>query len=406
MFDDFDTDDDNDRETDTATMGFDLGDGEPSGGSYATPDEEYPVLGHARTTSILVGHDATEAHLLSVIKSGRMPQGLLLAGPESIGKATLAWRLARYLLANPAEEEGGSLFGDTLPKADPTSLSVPTDHPVFRLVAANAHPDLLTIERKMNEEKGTQKNIIDVDQIREIAAFMHLKPSVDGGWRVVIVDDADTMNLNAQNALLKILEEPPPQSMLLLVAHRQGQLLPTIYSRVQRLVMRRLSDNDCRSLLDNDPNWRDMAQSMQTLCLHLGNGAPGQMLKLVAQIENNGFSEMLEDLSLYAQKPAAAMHRLSERVGGPGADDRFRIFQLLLTHIARLGVLKAHGAGPQGHLPEQLAPMLDDLTARLGPPRLVGLYDSLQELFRKTLTQSLDRRLAAMEALALWRPIG
>lgn len=409
MFDDFNDDDDrnDDRNDDIHEDGFGFLDADtgPIGSSASTPDTEYPLFEHPRSTHFFQGHQDAEQHLLQLAQQKRMPQSFLIAGPEGIGKATLAWRLARYLLANPdtGEEEGGGLFGDALPPPPPaTSLDIAPNHPVFRSVAAHANPDLLTIEREL-KDNGTLRTEVVVEQIREVNHFMHMKPSVDGGWRVVIIDDADTMNESAQNALLKILEEPPARAILLLVAHRQGRLLPTIFSRVQRLTMNRLSDEDCRMLLARHPEWAMLDRERQDLCLRLGNGAPGVILQLTALLANAGFDKLVGDLIAYDNNPLSVTHSLTELVGGIGAEDRFRMFQLLLTSLVRHAALLKHGAANVPAMPASLQPLLETLMVRHSNEGLVRLFDDLQDLFGKTTHQYLDRRNAAMEALALWR---
>ena len=152
----------------------------------------------------LLAHHAAEQVLLDAWNSGRLPHAWLIGGIPGIGKATLAFRFARFVLSN-GEEATGGLFGDPPPA---TSLYVAPSHPVFTRVASNGHADLLTIERPFDDKKGRLKTDIPVDQVRRIAPFLHLT-AAEGGWRVVIVDGADRLNTNGQNAILKILEEPP-----------------------------------------------------------------------------------------------------------------------------------------------------------------------------------------------------
>ena len=161
-----------------------------------------------------------------------MPHAVLMTGPRGIGKATLAYRFARFVLTHGAT-------GRTAPDCRRmTSLAGhPADCGVFRRVASGGHADLLAVERAYDPRRRRLRSEIVVDDTREIAAFLRLT-AAEGGWRVVIVDGADEMNRNAANALLKILEEPPRHALLLLVAHSPGRLLPTI-----RLALPALSDD-------------------------------------------------------------------------------------------------------------------------------------------------------------------
>src|ERR1700757_457790 len=158
----------------------------------------------------LIGQAAAEGSLLDAARSGRMAHAWLLAGPRGVGKATLAFRFARFLLAG-SEAEAGGLFG-----SGPQTLAIDPGHPVFRRVASGAHPDLRVVARGVNPKTGRLRSEIVVDDIREAIGFLRLTPS-EGGWRVVIVDGAEDMNRNAANALLKVLEEPPARAILLLV---------------------------------------------------------------------------------------------------------------------------------------------------------------------------------------------
>ena len=175
-------------------------------------------LPEPRANPELFGHEAAADALVESALSGRLHHAWLMAGPAGIGKETLAWRFARWLLAGMPEA----------PKGKPPLYLEPS-HPVFRRVAAESHADLLTIDA--DTLRGDRKrNDINVDAARLIPGFMN-KTAAEGGWRVVVVDGVETMNLQAQNAILKVLEEPPARAILLLVSSAPARLLPTIRSR-------------------------------------------------------------------------------------------------------------------------------------------------------------------------------
>jgi DNA polymerase III subunit delta' len=196
--------------------------------------EASPQIPHPRETVSLFGHHEAERTLLSAYKSGRIPHAWLIGGPQGIGKATLAYRMARFVLAhrNPLARDVQSA----------ETLQIDPSHPVARQVATGAHGGLLTLERTLND-KGVMRTVITVDETRETISFFGSTAAVEG-WRVCIVDTVDELNANAANALLKILEEPPRQSLFLLVSHAPARALPTIQSRCRKLRLRPLAIPD------------------------------------------------------------------------------------------------------------------------------------------------------------------
>lgn len=193
----------------------------------AADDSDIP---HPRDTEVLFGQDAAEHTLLDAYKSGRIPHAFLIGGPQGIGKATLAFRMARFVLAHPDPT------ADAVQHAK--SLAVPRDNPAAELVRAQSHPDLLVLERTLGDN-GKLRSVIRVDDARQVTGFLSTTAGL-GGWRVVIVDAVDDLNAESANALLKGLEEPPSRTLFLLVSHAPGSVLATIRSRCHRLLLRPL----------------------------------------------------------------------------------------------------------------------------------------------------------------------
>ena len=216
-----------------------------------------------RANPLLLGHEAAEATLLEAMRSGRMHHAWLITGPDGVGKATLAYRFARRLLAR-------------MPTGEQTLALEPT-HPVFRRVAAGAHADLHTVERAYDEKRRRMRTQIAVEDVRRISAFMSLTPA-EGGWRVAIVDGAEEMNQSSANALLKILEEPPRRAILLLVCGAPGRLLPTIRSRCRRLRLDPLGQEAMDRLLA--AYLPDVAADERGRLATVAEGSPGRALLL------------------------------------------------------------------------------------------------------------------------------
>lgn len=186
---------------------------------------------HPRTTVALFGHRAAEQALLDAYRAGRMPHAWLIGGPPGIGKATLAYRFARFVLAFPDPAAAAVRAA--------TSLDVPAEHLVARRMAAATHGDLKMLERKINEKTGKLFQNIRVEDVRAAVAFFG-STAGEGGWRVAVVDSVDELNREGANAFLKVLEEPPARCLFLLVSHAPGRVLPTIRSRCRMLTLRPL----------------------------------------------------------------------------------------------------------------------------------------------------------------------
>jgi DNA polymerase-3 subunit delta' len=229
------------------------------------------AIPHPRETTSFYGHAEAEQALLEAYRAGRMPHAWLIGGPRGIGKATLAYRLARFVFANPD------------PRAaqvdSATSLALPPDHSAVRRVAAQGHSDLLVLERT-EDDKGKMPTVIPVDLVRKTIGFFG-STAGEGGWRVCIVDSADELNAPGANALLKILEEPPAKSLLLVVTHAPGRLLPTIRSRCRRLALRPLAADDVA---------RATAEA-------LGRGADDAEIKAAAAASDGSVAHALDLLS-------------------------------------------------------------------------------------------------------------
>jgi DNA polymerase III subunit delta' len=299
---------------------------------------EFP---HPRATKALYGHETAERAMGGAVAGNRMHHAWLLTGPEGIGKATLAYRFARHLLAHQQERDPLGV-----------SLDVGPETSAGRQVMALSHPSLLVIRRPYEPKGKRFMASITVDEVRRLRGF--LTHTVDlNAWRVVIVDSADELNTNAANALLKSLEEPPPRTVFLLISSAPGRLLPTIRSRcrtftlasldtqnLKRAVMQAITAN-AEASAPGAQNWDDLAS--------LTHGSPRAALSFIANGTDKLYAKAQGILGLLPKVDWAAVHTLSDELAGAAADQKFEAFYDLLLDLVRRAIrAEALGAGSDG----------------------------------------------------------
>ncbi len=353
----------------------------------AEPDIDFPG---GRENPDLIGHQAAQRAILQAITAGRLPHAWLIAGPRGIGKATLAYRFARYLLAHP-DGAPADMFGAPAE----TSLHLDPGHPVFRRVAAGGHGDLRCIERTFDPKAKGEKmrTRIVIEQIRQVGHFFALT-SAEGGWRIALIDGAEEMNASAANALLKVLEEPPRRGLLLLVSHAAGRLLPTVRSRCRVLTLRPLTDEAMdQALAQLLPG---AAEEERTALRGLAAGSPGRALRLA---EEGGVAAYTDLIHLLAAAPSfdyGRIHALGDRFARPNGDGAYRgwcdLVVLLLERLARTGV---QGVPADGGIAGE-----GELFARLlalgGVDRWVALWSRLNDFLRRADAVNVDRKQALL----------
>ena len=369
------------------------------GGRDSADETANPVPPAPRANPDLVGHAAAESGLRQLYQSGRLPHALLLSGPRGIGKATLAFRFARFVLANGAGEGSpGGLFGDAeIGGAGDVGLGIPPESGVFRRVASGGHADLRTIERAYDPRRRRLRGEIVVDDVRKIAGLSRRTPGEDG-WRVVIVDDADEMNRNAANALLKILEEPPRRVLLLLVAHSPGRLLPTIRSRCRRFPLAPLSPETIRLLLRR---YRpDLPEPQAEALTALSGGSIGRALDLAAAGGIELYESVLALFSRDGGVDPAALHGFADRLVRPEAEDAYRAVEELVNQfLARLAIASARGWAA-AELPGAAgeAAVMRRLGGWAPAARWAALQDEIGRSFARTDALNLDRKQTILGA--------
>lgn len=316
---------------------------------------------HPRETPRVLGQHLAEQAFLAAYTSGRMHHGWLLTGPRGIGKATLAWAIARFLLATPPATDDG-LFGAPSP---PESLYIDPDRPVARRLRALSEPGLFLLRRGPNDKGDRLADVIRVAEVRKLHAFFGLS-ATEGGRRVVIVDAADEMNPQAANALLKMLEEPPARTTLLLLSHQPGRLLPTIRSRCRTLRLAPLGPGDMAQALAQAEV--EVPADQVAPLTTLAEGSVGAAMRLITL---DGLHLYGEILSLLGTLPALDRPRLlalSDSCAGKGKEARC---DLLLTLTDQVAARLAR-TGVTGTPPPEILPGEAQTLTRLSPDPATG----------------------------------
>lgn len=309
---------------------------------------------HPRDTRTLIGQDAAAAAFLDAFNTGRLHHAWLLTGPRGVGKATLAWQIARFLLATPTPDDGGMFT-----PAAPTSLQISPEHPVAQRMASGGEGRVRNVTRSVNPDTKRLRTQIVADDIRRLNSFFQLS-ATDGGYRVVIIDDADLMNPTAANALLKMLEEPPARAVLLLISHQPSGLLPTIRSRCRTLPLRTL---DAAQIAQAMAQAGVSGGEVDALTA-LSGGSVGGAMRLSLMEGTKLYAELIGLMQTLPQMDRSRALRLADAAATRGAEAKrdllFTLIELLLARLARTG---ACGMPPS----PQADPAEADVLQRLSP---------------------------------------
>ena len=307
---------------------------------------------HPRLTQTLFGQSRAEADFLTAYTTGRLHHGWLISGPRGVGKATLAWKIARFLLTQT--EDDGGMFAPT----PPTTLDTPTDHPVMRRSRALAETRLFLLRRGYDDKKERWQDIISVDEMRKLRGFFTMS-AADGGRRVAIVDSVDDMNLAAANALLKTLEEPPAKVTLLLISHQPAKLLPTIRSRCRELRLGPLAPPDLASALTQAGG--QVPPGQQVALAELAAGSVGAAFRMVGMDGLELYAALIKVFDTLPRLSRPLALKLAEAGSGKAGVAQFDLIvgliDLFLARLAR--------AGASGTIPPEAAPGEAQLIRRL-----------------------------------------
>jgi len=322
----------------------------------------------------LTGHRAAEDAFAEAARARRLHHAWLITGPAGIGKETFAFRAARWLFAGMPEGEG---------------LFVSPEHRMFHLVAAGSHPDLLRLERTVNERTGRIMGEISAETARTVPGFLRLTPA-EGAWRLVVVPEAERLNLQSSNALLKAIEEPPPRAVILLCATSRGAVLPTIRSRCRHLPLAPLADADVAALLARYAP--DVAAEERGALAAAAQGSIGRALALA---DGDGAKLAALAAAVIADAPRvdrARGYAVADRLGR--GEDAFSSFMTLLQD----GLGRTVGAAARG----QGGAVGQKLLAHAPLAAWARVWHRLGALRDETEALNLDKRAAVVTGVALF----
>nr|WP_321459071.1 DNA polymerase III subunit delta' [uncultured Cohaesibacter sp.] len=352
----------------------------------AEAEQDFPIydtlaeLEPPHRQHLFFGHNKEEQRFLSSWQSGKMHHAWLLTGPKGIGKATFAFRAARFIFNEGLHAQGGGLLGDM---AAPTSLNCPEDCNAVRLVSNLAHPNLLVIDRPYDQKGKKFKTEITVDEVRRTVRFFG-STAGEKTWRVCIVDPADDLNNNAANALLKILEEPPARTIFFLVSHAPGRLLPTIRSRCRRLNFSPLEN----PVLGEAISQLEIAEGKDTID-QLCKSCDGSIRKAAELQSDEGLVVIhaFERLLAPPYNPDyETLNAFAETVSQRGKDERFDGFSdLVHRYLTRQLHQKSKSEDVRG---EDLYP-------------LARVWDEAREQIQQTRIFNLDKKQTVIEVMRM-----
>jgi len=402
----------NDDDEDSFDDEFAIGDDDPyeddEGDARATSSAEPSVRNlHPRFAEKVFGQSVVEQMMLRQWQEDKLPSALMFTGQRGIGKATMAYRLACFLLEKgmraDAVDEAPSLFGDALPPVRPTSLNVVRDCQTVRHVLAGSHADLLVLEPEWDDKRGRQKTDISIEQTRRIGEFLSYRP-VEAACKLVLIDSVDALNVSSSNSILKWLEEPPHNSMFILISHRPGALLPTIRSRCRMVGFAPLELPVFSSIIQ-DLGVRGDAEELHDLYA-LAGGSAG----IAMHLHTHGVGEWLQavqDVLHQAPKfPLREVMAVAEMTGRGGEntldwDDVSMLLSGLLARVVRRAASDQQGWAQEDLLePKQ---SLVETLARQRPLRYwLEQWDAMGALLHETGRLHLDKTqtmMRVMEAL-------
>lgn len=321
----------------------------------------------------LTGHDTLLESLKKAVVEERLPHALIFNGAPGIGKTTCAFHLIRYALGGEGE----------------------ANNTVAKKIAAHSHPSVLLVTPSFDEKKQRYKSILTVDEAHKVVPFFR-QTSVDNTWRFVVVDKAHTMNRNAQNAVLKILEEPPERSTIILISENSGAFLPTIRSRCQLVQLNPLTEEEVIDELED--RCPELSQEQIDTYAHLSQGSLGRAFELI-EMDALTVAEDFEQASLdMVQNKENTALQFCEDYGHNSKDQEYGFIKDLMSQDITT-VIHAKIAEDD----TALSPWQSHLYTHKQEKDLIDIHDKVEAVFQAGDTSFLDRKLVLLNALQAMR---
>lgn len=335
---------------------------------------------HPRECETLIGHKSVEDQFMDSFNSGRFHHAWLLTGPKGVGKASFAYKAAKFLLT---AEEGGGLFGP------PENMDVSADHPAISLIHAGSHPGLTVLKCKYDEKGKKFFKNIRVDDVRTLSDFFGMT-STDGGWRVVIVDTADDMNVNSANAILKILEEPPAKTIFFLISHSPAKLLQTIRSRCRTLSFNALQDEQLEHVVA--PFMTNLEPQEMKALIALSEGSPGKAASLYSAGGIDAFLGILDIFDQFPNYNADKLHGLADLAAKKDNNALYQsLCELIPWWLSRL-VRSSSTGYTDSTLLDQEKEIMSRLISRKPVPFWIEMWEKSNSVIERAEAINLDKK--------------
>lgn len=344
---------------------------------------EHTVL-HPRQRQDFFGNEGAATTMYNAFHKGNMPGAWLISGQRGIGKATLAYRFAKFVLYNGNKKTDG-LFASPTPNAD---LSIPANSPTFSKVSNGSHPDLLVLEAGAEDSKSNSDGIL-VDDARKVGSFLHLTSS-ETAYRIVIIDSIDNMNNNAANSILKLLEEPPSNVIFILISHAPGRLLPTIRSRCRQIKMSSLDKNHAFNILQS--NIPEISLGDATNLLKLASNSPGIAYDFYTNSGIDLYETILGIISELPKLDITKIQKLGDDLSGKTNENSWRLAKVIINKII-IDITKQTALSS--------AYTQNSGSLKTDSERLVKIWQEINEIFEAADNIHLDRKAVLVKIFSL-----